>query len=764
MKVYSHCSYIGETGFNNHSREFFRNLSNHLQLKVRNFTVGKSWVGLNDTPHDNESYITDIDKKILYEQILWTGDGSRENFKIYPDTSKEFVEDFNIILNETNHHIFYDNYSTPKIAYTVWESTLLPQDFFNKLLEFDEVWTPSTWQKECMVNQGLDENLIKVVPEGVDINTFYPEKVDLLDEYKDGRFKFIVFGRWDYRKSTKEIIETFLKTFDKSDPVDLVLSIDNPWGEKIDGFKTTEDRLQNYGLIDDRIKIIHFPSREDYVKFIKTGHVFVSCARSEGWNLPLIESMASGTPSIYSNCSGQLEFAKGMGIPVNIIGEISTNNNSYGRYSMGEIPGNYYEPDFDDLSAKMRFAYEFYDEVKKNAILDSKIIREKFNWEIIGQIGLDHCTNFYKKIKSNDFVKNKIKNEIFISYVNGPKVEVKGSKKEKYHVEFIDSRNNKIIFSTDIENNMWASCGIKYFIPWIIKINGVVFDTLNLNGKNVLISFESKSVGDTIAWAPYAIDFSKKHNCNVILSTFHNDWFEGNPNYYGIKFISPGSSVECYSVYRIGWFRDKNNGWKNFDLYPNQLNTQPLQKTATDILGLEFSEKNYGINFTPSDRPIPQKYIVISPHSTAGCKEWPYDNWYELSGQLSKKGYSVISLSNKPFDHPNIISIVETDWTKVFNLLYHADLFIGLSSGLSWINWSLGKKTVMISGFSNNNHEFTSNIIRISNNICIKCWTDPVMKFDSGDWNWCPVYKGTELQHICQKSISPNQVMMSLDI
>ena len=30
---------------------------------------------------------------------------------------------------------------------------------------------------------------------------------------------------------------------------------------------------------------------------MKNGHVFLSCARSEGWNLPLIEAMACGTPA-----------------------------------------------------------------------------------------------------------------------------------------------------------------------------------------------------------------------------------------------------------------------------------------------------------------------------------------------------------------------------------------------------------------------------------------------------------------------------------
>jgi autotransporter strand-loop-strand O-heptosyltransferase len=100
----------------------------------------------------------------------------------------------------------------------------------------------------------------------------------------------------------------------------------------------------------------------------------------------------------------------------------------------------------------------------------------------------------------------------------------------------------------------------------------------------------------------------------------------------------------------------------------------------------------------------------------------------------------------------------------VFSCLYHAEFFIGLSSGLSWVNWALNKETVMIGGFSETEHEFTNNVIRVSNNICIKCWNDPVLVFNSGDWDWCPVYKGTERQHICQKSITPLQVFNLLPL
>ena len=234
---------------------------------------------------------------------------------------------------------------------------------------------------------------VVVVPEGVDVHTFFPEVVDLLDDYNDGRFKFLVMGRWDYRKSTKEIIETFLKTFSKDEPVDLIVSIDNMWGEEMDGYKTTEERLNAFGFTDSRIKIVHFPSREDYIKYLKTGHVFVSCARSEGWNLPLIESMACGTPSIYSECSAQMEFAQGKGFPVKIVGEKPANANDYGRYTMSDLPGNYYEPDFDHLSEVMRYTYENYEVCKNQALEDSKKIHKDFSWKRIGQIGFEKVPN-----------------------------------------------------------------------------------------------------------------------------------------------------------------------------------------------------------------------------------------------------------------------------------------------------------------------------------------------------------------------------------
>lgn len=754
-KVYAHASYIGNTGYNNHTRDFFRELSKHIDLKVRNFTIGNGWEWPSEEPHNKEPYINDVDKKLLIEQTLWTNrdKGERSDFPIYKNYPNEFEHNVNLVLEETDHNFFYDKYIGPKIAYNVWESTLQPEHFFNKLKEYDQIWVPSQWQAECTIAQGMPADKVKVVPEGVDVKTFYPEDPKTVLDYVDGRFKFILFGRWDYRKSTKEIIETFLKEFKPEEPVDLIVSIDNPFSG--DGHKTTEDRLQAYGFTDERIKIKHFPSREDYITYMKNGHVFLSCARSEGWNLPLIEAMACGTPAIYSACCAQMEFAQGKGLPVKVLGERPALDANYNHFN--SVVGNYYEPDFEDLACVMRDAFENYTDHKKRAVYEAKLIHRDFNWERIGKIGAKTLQEFIDNYQEPEDT-----NTFNISFIGKPKVEILGNVSKSYLVEFINADTNQVLYSTNISNNMWTQCSKEYYVPWLIKINGKEHARLNLTNQRVLISLESKSLGDTIGWTPYAVEFAKKHNCKVVVSTFHNDWFKELEAYKNIEFIEPGTATECLVHYRIGWFRDNKGSWKNFDNHPRQCNTIPMQATASDILGLEYKELNYGLNFPKKERPIQGKYVVIGPNATAGCKEWKYEYWVTLTKLISQMGYQVVSLTKNEFHIDNTINMYNHPMENVANVLHHADLFIGLGSGLSWLNWALGKHTVMINGFSEKNHEFTSRVTRIMTDNCFPCWTNPNFTFDAGDWDWCPIWKGTDKQHICQKSITPQMVISTI--
>ena len=54
---------------------------------------------------------------------------------------------------------------------------------------------------------------------------------------------------------------------------------------------------------------------------------------------------------------------------------------------------------------------------------------------------------------------------------------------------------------------------------------------------------------------PTSFRISKKHQCKIALSTFHNEWFEGLKEYKDLIFTKPGEKFQAYAHYQIGWFK-----------------------------------------------------------------------------------------------------------------------------------------------------------------------------------------------------------------
>ena len=154
------------------------------------------------------------------------------------------------------------------------------------------------------------------------------------------------------------------------------------------------------------------------------------------------------------------------------------------------------------------------------------------------------------------------------------------------------------------------------------------------------------------------------------------------------------------------------------------------------------------------------KYIAISTRSTAQCKHWYY--WPELIQALKDMGYRVFEMSQEADDY-GAETLEDKSLNSVMNYLYYADAYIGLSSGISWLNWGMKKKGIMISNFTEEGHEFQSNCIRITNkDVCHGCWNNPLFKFNKGDWNWCPENENSPRQFECHKAISMNDVLEKL--
>lgn len=360
----------------------------------------------------------------------------------------------------------------------------------------------------------------------------------------------------------------------------------------------------------------------------------------------------------------------------------------------------------------------------------------------------------YSHIMSIPPYTNNIKDyNIIQHFIGQPFLEISGSSDSEFMVEFYDDK--ELIYSNNIKCNHWIKLNREYYTKWrtvIYKDGEKVYDKLlDLKDKKVYIAIDSASLGDTIAWMPYAEEFMRLHNCKLVISTFKNFLFESA--YPEIEFVEPGTNVtDIYAMYKLGWFYNENKE-------PIMPNTIPLQKAASNILGLPYKEIKPRLAYKKSDTE--EMYVTIATNSTAGCKFWTREAWQDVINYLHNKKYKVInvSLEDNPFDNCEILN--DKSIENTMQVIDGSKLFIGLSSGLSWLAWALNKKVIMISNFTDSNHEFEC-YRPVNTNVCHGCWNNPKYVFDKGDWDWCPVYKGTNRQFECQKSITPKMIIKEI--
>lgn len=375
--VLGRTSFLGNTGYANHARGFFSSLNELIKVGIETTTTGAT------------DELTAEQREML--------------------TRRAGNSTLNIILETTDNSVFYTDIPSPKIAYNVWESTEQPCRFFSRLLEYDQLWLPSEWQKQCTIKQGYPEDKVVVIPEGVDTTIYKP------GSKSTEVFRFVVIGKWEYRKSTTEIIQSFLGEFIDEPNVELVICVDNDY--PVDSLTSTEDRLDFHGFHDKRIKVVHYLTKEDYVRLLQSSDVFVSCSRAEGWNLPLIEAIACGTASICSNYGGQLEYAADLTsvFKVNIKDMCSPK----GTYPVGSVfPGLWAEPDFRHLREGMRFLYNNSRSVEyQRKITDSVIeIGERFSWTQAAKKAYSTIQRLSGDIETQKQIEYRLRNESRIKW------------------------------------------------------------------------------------------------------------------------------------------------------------------------------------------------------------------------------------------------------------------------------------------------------------------------------------------------------------
>lgn len=316
--------------------------------------------------------------------------------------------------------------------------------------------------------------------------------------------------------------------------------------------------------------------------------------------------------------------------------------------------------------------------------------------------------------------------KVLVSFVStqpkkgdSPKVMVKNDVDLNYRVEFIDSLTGEVT-SVDCQSNQIVASGKQWSINWLIKVyrqgEDIPFfiEEFNPKGKTVFIKMDATALGDNISWISYVEEFRKKWDCNVICSTFHNSLFVNL--YPNILFVEPNTAIEnVYAQYYIGANR-------NDEIYsPVSYKKVPLQMIGSHLLNLPWQEIRPQLDklFVDSKRNIKEKYVCISEFASSEKKYWKeVGGWQNVVNYLNSKGYKVVVVSKEKTNLLNVVDLTDKNLPilDVAYMLYHAEFFMGLSSGLSWLSWAVNTKVVMISDCTPVWHEFSDNIIRISAN------------------------------------------------
>lgn len=264
------------------------------------------------------------------------------------------------------------------------------------------------------------------------------------------------------------------------------------------------------------------------------------------------------------------------------------------------------------------------------------------------------------------------------------------------------------------------------------------------------------ALGDTIGFLPYAQKWAQLNNKKV-------DTFVKFPQIFDQKEypnLNLRGHDENYNLYEYSHIY-------KFDYMYNK----PLMEGFSYQFELEYEETQAKLKNIEGDRPIKEKYVCIGVHSTAQCKYWNYPKgWDILCRKIRDMGmipvsldmYQTFGIDGHWNNIPNsAIKKIGMSLEEILLYLKHCEFFIGISSGLSWMAWGLGKKVVMISGTTSIDNEFKKNNIRINNpDVCNGCFTKTLKyQFNPGDWLWCPEHRGTSKHFECTSTISPKKII-----
>ncbi len=347
-----------------------------------------------------------------------------------------------------------------------------------------------------------------------------------------------------------------------------------------------------------------------------------------------------------------------------------------------------------------------------------------------------------------------------------------------WHVRLSDLDTGNILYETDIgaghinsTKRYYLRCRIEVWEQGKSAADSILRHEYSAQDQAVLVNFPVGTLGDTMGWFPYAVRFQEEHGCRLscAMSDKLIPLFE--KAYPQIHFLSHEAVVpeQYYATYSIGLFFDDEACVHQ----PTDFRLVGLHRTAGYILGVDPSEVPPRIAIPDDSRPLAEPYVCIAVQSSTHSKNWTNPHgWHEVVGFLKSSGYRVVCIDQKPVHGAGMVwnhiphgvedQTGDRPLTERVRWIKHAEFFVGLSSGLSWLAWAVGTPVVLISGFTHPTNEFHTPYRVINYHACNSCWNDVRLRFDHHNYLWCPRHTGTPRQFECTRLITAEAVKAAI--
>lgn len=254
-------------------------------------------------------------------------------FESYWQSAEKKIIEFD--SNNPSLFIFHDDFShqasgKPLMTFSIFETSMLKKLSKTMLVNgpTDIVLATTDAHRNLLIENRVTKP-IEIVNEGVDDCIFNTIPCDKALDTK--KFTFITVGKREARKSTDEIIKSFLTTMAGKE-VALIAHTFNPFLNKTKDhpFKNltcwSGVDPQKYGFryvgwmgkwhkFSDGKADIYFTApafqTPEMPTLYHSANVGIACSKGEGWDLPLTEMMACGIPTIATMCLGHGEYLPG---------------------------------------------------------------------------------------------------------------------------------------------------------------------------------------------------------------------------------------------------------------------------------------------------------------------------------------------------------------------------------------------------------------------------------------------------------------------